>query len=70
MESDVASNVEVTTGTLLASHSGTRSWQGISKNIWSMESILLIFPPPGSKSVKRRNFRKRAKDFMVKNYRL
>ena len=43
MESDVASNVEVTTRTRPASsgHWNEKEYQ----SIWSMESILLIFPP-------------------------
>ena len=36
MDSDVAANVEVTTGQRAT---GTRSWQGISKSTWSVVSL-------------------------------
>ena len=64
MESDVASNVEVTTGTRPVSH-----WNEIA----TRNSLVHGKYPsdlPSSKSVKRTNFRKHAKDFIVKNNKL
>lgn len=67
MDSDVAANVEVTTGTLPASH-----WNEIVARNIKEYLVSGKYPSdlPSSESVKRRNFRKRAKDFIVKNDRL
>ena len=66
-ESDVAVNVELTTGTLPASH-----WNEIVARNIKEYLVHGKYPAdlPSSERVKRRNFRKRAKDFMVKNDKL
>lgn len=63
-ESNVAVNVEITTGTSPASH-----WNEIVVRNIKEYLVHGKYPSdlPSSESVKRRNFRKRAKDFMVKN---
>ena len=69
IESDIAANVEVTSGTetLPASH-----WNEIVAGNIKEYLVHGNYPSdlPSSESVKRRNFRKRAKDFVVKNDRL
>ena len=69
MESDVASNVEVTTGTRPASHV---YWNEIAARNIKEYLVHGKYPSdlPSSESVKRRNFRKRANNFLVKNDRL
>ena len=61
---NVADNVEITTGTPPGSH-----WNEIVARNIKEYLVHGKYPSdlPSSESVKRRNFRKRAKDFMVKN---